>query len=78
MGQADSPQSREPNVGLDPRTPRSWPETEAPRHPSGLLVRRRWGVRVLRGPRAWIWLEHWPSGWDVLSQGTQVFALVHL
>ena len=26
-GEADSPMSREPSVGLDPRTSRSWPET---------------------------------------------------
>ena len=28
-GEADSPLSREPKVGLDPRTPRSFPEQKA-------------------------------------------------
>lgn len=33
-GEADSPPSREPHVGLDVRTPGSWPElTEPPRCP---------------------------------------------
>ena len=28
-GEADSPLSREPSMGLDPRTLRSWPELKA-------------------------------------------------
>jgi len=28
-GEADSPLSREPDVGLDPGTPGSWPEPKA-------------------------------------------------
>ena len=28
-GEADSPLSREPEAGLNPRTPRSWPEPKA-------------------------------------------------
>jgi len=52
-GEAGSPPSREPDAGLDPKTPRSWPEpkadaqpTEPRRHPWGTFsdVFFKWSI----------------------------------